>query len=234
MSRQYRSGNQEDASGDILIALVIGLYTVTFVLASPGLLILSVINLSLDGWITASWAGSQILVAALILSGILHVFLNSRDQRGHSRGWRMAVYILSAGWFPFSYYGLKIHYFGDFIGQIEWYYPMHYFMFAMCLIVILLLLGMGMLITGTGFLILGLPTDYSQAWAWAIFVQLLVSWLLWRLVKLDNNEYPLRAAWFEVNVLAMIVLCIFRYGFLSHWPHAALLHFFDHSAFTRE
>ncbi|MBU2764974.1 hypothetical protein HAP94_01895 [Acidithiobacillus ferrivorans] len=235
MSRGDRTTQQgSGGSGDFLMVATALIMAATFILASPGLLILSLVNRLLGGWVTTSWAGSQILVTSLIISAILYVILYSQDERERGYRWRLAIYAMTTAWFPFSYYALKVHYFCGFLGHIDWYYVFHYFMFAMLLVISMFILGTGMLITGIFSVALGASVDLSQAWSWVVITQGAVSWLVSLSFEKSHLYNRFKNTWFQLNIIAMILLCIFRYEFLWHWPNEMMQHFFDKTVLERE
>ncbi|MHB1750056.1 MAG: hypothetical protein ACYCR3_08045 [Acidithiobacillus sp.] len=235
MGRGDRTTQQgSDGSGDFLIVATALIMTATFIFASPGLLILSLVNRLLGGWVTTYWAGSQILVTSLMISGVLYAFLYSLDEREKSYRWRLAIYAITTAWFPFSHYGLKVHYFWWFIGRIDWYYVFHYFMFAMLLVISMFILGTGMLITGIFSVALGASIDLAQAWSWAVIIQVAMSYLISLSFEKSHLYNRLKNTWFQLNIIAMILLCVFRYEFLWHWPNEMMQHFFDKPLLERE
>lgn len=210
-----------------MMAIIVLIMAVVFIFASPGLLVLSLLNIPFGDWISTSWAGSQILVTALIISLVIYAFLAAIDQQKNSYQWRIATYAITTVWFPFSYYGLKINYFWAFVSRIDWLYFSHYLFLIMILIPSILLLGSGIFITGLLSVLMAVPIDFAQSWSWAFFAQGITSWLVSSFIEKSHQYNRFLSTWFLLNILAAIFLCIFRFEFLWHLPNEMLMYFFD-------
>lgn len=235
MSDNNRTKQKEDdASGVLMMAIIVLIMAVVFVFASPGLFILSLLNIPFGDWIVRSWTGSQILVTALIISFFNYAILAAMDRESGSYRWRLITYAITAAWFPFSYYGLKIKYFWLFIGRIDWLYFTHYMFLILILIITLLIFGSGIFIVGLFSVLMGIPIDLAQSWSWVFIVQCASSLLISSFIEKSYEYNRFLGAWFLLNMIAVVLLCIFRFEFLWHLPNEILLHFLDKKWLARE